>query len=118
MKNYLIFSLVFSFMLLFAAASFAEGRGYNKEEKKEEAVKKEQKKDSNAHKHSEAGKKDKSLGFSKKPAVGTDAICPVTKEKFTITESTPYSEYKGKYYYYCCDACKPAFDKEPEKYIR
>ncbi len=26
------------------------------------------------------------------------------------------SEFQGKTYYFCCDACKAKFDREPEKF--
>ncbi|MCX7959160.1 MAG: YHS domain-containing protein [Deltaproteobacteria bacterium] len=57
-------------------------------------------------------------GFDKKPLEGTDAICPVTKEKFRIGKKSAYSKYKGRYYYFCCDGCRPVFEKEPEKYLK
>lgn len=43
--------------------------------------------------------------------------CPVMGSK--ITKATAYDsvEYKGQTYYFCCGGCKPAFLKEPEKYI-
>ncbi len=28
-----------------------------------------------------------------------------------------FTEYKGKKVYFCCSACKPEFEKDPEKYI-
>jgi len=28
------------------------------------------------------------------------------------------SEYQGKTYYFCSPACKTAFEKEPEKYLK
>ena len=49
-----------------------------------------------------------------------DALfCPVmTHEKVTnVSDSAPKSVYKGKTYYFCCPACKPKFDADPEKYI-
>lgn len=27
------------------------------------------------------------------------------------------SEYMGKTYYFCCQACKATFDKNPKKYV-
>ena len=29
-----------------------------------------------------------------------------------------YADYKGERVYFCCMACKPQFDKDPEKYIK
>jgi len=34
---------------------------------------------------------------------------PINKQFFT--------EYKGKKVYFCCPACKPEFEKNPEKYL-
>jgi len=48
--------------------------------------------------------------------IGTEAICPVTGNRFTITESTSVVEYQGKKYYFCCAGCDTEFMKEPEKY--
>lgn len=45
-------------------------------------------------------------------------ICPVMKQPVNDTKTAPKSEYKGKTYYFCCPACKPKFDKDPEKYIQ
>ena len=28
-----------------------------------------------------------------------------------------FTEYQGKKVYFCCPACKPEFEKDPEKYI-
>ncbi|MFA5424777.1 MAG: YHS domain-containing protein [Phycisphaerae bacterium] len=28
-----------------------------------------------------------------------------------------YTEYQGKKVYFCCPACKPIFEKDPEKYL-
>ncbi len=40
--------------------------------------------------------------------------CPIMGGK--INKSV-FTEYKGKKVYFCCAACKPKFEKEPEKYI-
>ncbi len=48
--------------------------------------------------------------------------CPVMKTWFVpdekTPEKTPKSVYKDKTYYFCCKACKPMFDKDPEKYLK
>ena len=49
---------------------------------------------------------------------GSKATCPVTGEEFTIAKNTAHAEYKGKHVYFCCPGCKPAFDKNPEKYLK
>ncbi|MHB1458952.1 MAG: YHS domain-containing protein [Armatimonadota bacterium] len=47
-------------------------------------------------------------------------VCPVMKSKISNATKGQYgkSVYKGKTYYFCCDGCKPLFDKNPEKYIK
>jgi YHS domain-containing protein len=46
------------------------------------------------------------------------AVCPVMKNKIPdVTKAAGKSVYKGKTYYFCCSPCKPAFDKNPEKYL-
>lgn len=56
--------------------------------------------------------------FDAPQKIGTKATCPVMGGVFTIDKDTPHSEYKGKHVYFCCPACKPKFDKEPEKYLK
>jgi YHS domain-containing protein len=67
-----------------------------------------------------AGEKDATapMTFDTPQKEGVKATCPVTKEVFTINNSTPHSEYKGKHIYFCCDMCKPTFDKDPEKFLK
>ena len=50
--------------------------------------------------------------------IGDKTVCPVMGGEFTITESTPVIEYKGKKYYFCCPGCDKEFSKNPEKYIK
>lgn len=49
-----------------------------------------------------------------------EITCAVMKgDKVNIAKATKaklFSDYKGKRYYFCCAACKPTFDKSPEKY--
>jgi YHS domain-containing protein len=44
------------------------------------------------------------------------AVCPVTKETFTPTASTPKRVYQGRTYYFCCPGCDKKFDADPAKY--
>lgn len=44
--------------------------------------------------------------------------CPVMGNEAVVDEDTKYSEYKGDRYYFCCPGCKPAFEKDPEKYLK
>ena len=65
-----------------------------------------------------AVKKMNTNGYATKPDVGTKAWCPVMKNSFTVTKTTEFTQYKGKYYLFCCPGCKPKFEKSPEKYIK
>ncbi len=55
-----------------------------------------------------------------KPVVKPAAlVCPITGEKIaSVKEAAGSSTYKGKKYYFCCSSCKPAFDKDPAKYVK
>jgi YHS domain-containing protein len=45
-------------------------------------------------------------------------LCPVTGDTIpSKAKAAGSSVYNGKTYYFCCADCKPAFDKEPEKYL-
>ena len=55
----------------------------------------------------------------KAPAKAAETyICPITGEKVTDIKTAEKSVYKGKTYYFCCGGCKPAFDKNPAKYVK
>lgn len=43
--------------------------------------------------------------------------CPVSGKEIKKSEAKGTYEYKGKTYYFCCENCKEAFVKDPEKYI-
>lgn len=54
-----------------------------------------------------------------KPADAKSPICAVMQHEIGVVDAdTPKSVYKGKTYYFCCAACKPTFDKNPEKYVK
>lgn len=57
-----------------------------------------------------------------KPAVAPktiSAVCPVMHTKIPdVAKAAGKSVYKGKTYYFCCPSCKPAFDKDPAKYVK
>lgn len=56
---------------------------------------------------------------AKKFAPATPLVCPVTGEKIaSVKDAAGSSVYKGKTYYFCCESCKPAFDKNPAKYVK
>ncbi|MGI8924314.1 MAG: YHS domain-containing protein [Fimbriimonadales bacterium] len=49
---------------------------------------------------------------------GGKLVCPVMKTVIASEKkASGFSDYKGKRYYFCCDACKPAFDKNPAKFV-
>src|SRR3989339_2022756 len=50
--------------------------------------------------------------------VGKQAFCPVMKENFKVSKITQASDYKGKTYYFCCNACPPEVQKNPDKYAK
>lgn len=45
--------------------------------------------------------------------MATDPICKMTVDE---QKASATSVYQGKTYYFCAEACKQAFDKNPEKY--
>ena len=57
------------------------------------------------------------VSFDSPPPVGTRARCPVMGHDFVVTESTPRSEYNGRFYVFCCPACKPRFDANPNEFL-
>lgn len=93
----------------------AEGDKKEKETKESQPVEKHEQKEMR-HTHKKTCEEE--AGFDSKQKEGIEAVCPVTKERFKITKDSPYSIYKGRYYYFCCDGCKPSFDKNPDKYIQ
>jgi YHS domain-containing protein len=57
-------------------------------------------------------------GFETMPAPGTKAVCPVMGDEFEVKADSSQSVYKGKTYVFCCPACKPKFEADPEKYLK
>jgi YHS domain-containing protein len=45
-------------------------------------------------------------------------ICPVKGTDTVVSKDTPYSDYDGKRYYFCCIGCKSEFDASPAKFIQ
>ncbi len=45
----------------------------------------------------------------------TNIYCPVMSDMQTNPEI--FTDYKGKMVYFCCNNCKAAFGREPEKYL-
>ena len=45
--------------------------------------------------------------------------CPVNNQAVaSYAAASDYSDVKGTRYYFCCEGCKPAFDKDPAKYLK
>jgi len=44
-----------------------------------------------------------------------DPVCGMEVDE---KKAAAKSEHKRETYYFCCPACKKAFDKEPEKYLK
>jgi len=44
-----------------------------------------------------------------------DLVCGMT---INPEQAAGKSEYKGNTYFFCSKACKAAFDKDPEKYVK
>ncbi|MFQ6037172.1 MAG: YHS domain-containing protein [Candidatus Aminicenantales bacterium] len=44
-------------------------------------------------------------------------VCPVSGKEITKSEAKATYEYKGKTYYFCCEACVEPFKKNPEMYL-
>jgi len=42
---------------------------------------------------------------------------PVCKMEVDEEKAAATSEYKGVTYYFCCEGCKAAFEKDPGKYV-
>lgn len=49
--------------------------------------------------------------------VGDVTSCPVSGEKFVVTEDSPNLEHEGKTYYFCCANCKAKAEAEPDKFL-
>ncbi len=49
--------------------------------------------------------------------VGDKTLCPVSKEEFTVTASSPKAEHDGKTYYFCCPGCDAKFKADPQKFL-
>ncbi|MBE3557264.1 MAG: YHS domain-containing protein [Firmicutes bacterium] len=45
--------------------------------------------------------------------MATDPVCKMQVDP----QKSVSSSYKGQTYYFCCDACKTSFEKEPQKYV-
>ncbi|UCH93343.1 MAG: YHS domain-containing protein [Candidatus Aminicenantes bacterium] len=43
--------------------------------------------------------------------------CPMSGKDIDKDKAKLKAEYKGETYYFCCEKCKAAFEKDPEKYL-
>ncbi len=43
---------------------------------------------------------------------------PVCGMEIDPKKAGSISAYQGQTYYFCCNGCKKAFDKEPHKYVK
>jgi len=48
-------------------------------------------------------------------AAGAQRFCPITGNPI---DRTSFLDHKGKRIYFCCNACKSAFEKAPDEHIR
>lgn len=49
--------------------------------------------------------------------VAKDVIDPVCGMKVPPSRSIRVTEYQGHIYYFCAEACKKAFEKNPDQYL-
>ncbi len=67
--------------------------------------------------HARKGQHQKApRSFDKQPPEGTWARCPVSGDVFKVGPETEFATYEGRVYAFCCDECKPDFEKNPSKY--
>lgn len=60
----------------------------------------------------------KQTGVVPADAIGTEATCPVSGEKHTVTADTAFSTVEGKNVYFCCPGCKKKFDADPSAFAK
>ncbi len=108
-------AVVFTFVTLFANDAAAGEAGHGMHEGQGHQSMGEGHK---GHDNGKAKTTQAKNGFAKKPPIGTKAKCPVMGNEFVTTKDTAFSQYKGKFYAFCCPGCKPQFDKHPEKYVK
>lgn len=45
--------------------------------------------------------------------------CPVLGSAIaSVSKETKFTDVKGVRYYFCCDSCKPQFEKSPDKFLK
>lgn len=53
------------------------------------------------------------MGLGVRGMMHTDPVCKMQVEEKTAAGK---SEYRGKEYYFCSEACKRSFDRDPAQY--
>lgn len=66
------------------------------------------------HQNAADAKEIKPAGEAK---LGDTTSCPVSGERFVVSESSPKAEHEGKTYYFCCPGCEANFKKDPQKFL-
>lgn len=54
------------------------------------------------------------LSFAGSVSAAPQTECPVMGGKIN---KKIYADYQGQRVYFCCEACKPKFNEDPEKYL-
>ncbi len=55
-------------------------------------------------------------GVSRRAQIGDEVTCPVDGMKIRVTPETPWTEYRGRTYYFCSESDQRAFLRQPERY--
>ncbi|MDH4231847.1 MAG: YHS domain-containing protein [Nitrospirota bacterium] len=50
--------------------------------------------------------------------IAKSETCSVSNFEFHSAKDTPFIDYKGKNYYFCCIPCVDDFKKDPDEYSR
>lgn len=72
-------------------------------------------KEGEAHDHGDV--EGKEVVAAGEATVGDVTECPVSGEKFVVTDDSPSLEHEGKTFYFCCAGCHAKAQAEPEKYL-
>jgi YHS domain-containing protein len=50
--------------------------------------------------------------------IGDVTECPISGEKFVVTDQSPSLVHEGKTYYFCCPRCKAKAEADPARLQR
>jgi len=50
------------------------------------------------------------------PDTRAEAVDPVCGMTVAVTGSTPRAEHQGASFYFCCEACRDAFEEDPARH--